>query len=338
MFKFQEFSHLYALALIPVLIVLFLLAIYWRRKRLKTLGDEQPVNFQLMGFIPGRSTLKFILAIGGLSMVIIGWANLQFGDKQDTVQTKGVDVVIALDVSKSMLATDIKPDRLTRAKQLIMQLADKMHNDRVAFIVFAGKSYMQIPLTVDYSSLKMMVQTASPAIVPTQGTVIGDAIEMAIDAFPKGEKKYKSMIIISDGEDHDPKATELIKQAAEEGIVVHTVGIGSPQGTTINDPDTKAVKLDDQGNPVISKLNEEELRNLAIAGGGTYSQLNNAEEVSDKLVSNLDKMEQKNLGAVVFKDYSSYFQPFLIIGLVLLLIEWLIPGANIKYRKNGTIA
>ncbi len=308
-------------------------ALFWRRRKLKKLGDERLVGGQMLGFIPGRGTFKFILLMVALSAIIIGWANLQTGDKVEKVERKGVDVVIALDVSKSMLAKDILPDRLTRAKQLIMQMADKMQNDRVAFIVFAGRAYLQVPLTIDYSTLKMMVQNVSTKMVPTQGTVIGEAIDMAITSFSQTERKYKSLIIISDGEDHDEKAAEKIKEAANAGIIVHTVGIGSPQGSTLFDPETNSVKLDDNGSPVISKLNEGELKSLAAAGGGTYTWLSNSDEVATKLISNLEGMEQKNLGSVVFADFTSYFQYFLLLGFIALLIEWLLPGAKLQSKK-----
>ncbi len=338
MFRFQEIYYLYALALVPLLIVLFIATLYWRTRRLKKMGDERLVGAQLMGFIPGRSTFKFVLVTLALSAIIIGWANLQAGDKVEKLERKGVDVVIALDVSKSMLAKDIQPDRLTRAKQLIMQMADKMHNDRVAFIVFAGRAYLQVPLTIDYSTLKMMVQNVSTKMVPTQGTVIGEAIDMAITSFSQTERKYKSLIIISDGEDHDEKAAQKIKEAADAGIIVHTVGIGSPQGTTLLDPETNSLKLDDKGSPVISRLNEDELKSLAAAGGGTYSLLLNSEDVANKLVSHLEGMEQKNLGSVVYTDFTSYFQYFLLAGFITLIIEWLLPGAKLKPKKNGSIA
>ena len=296
------------------------------------MGDERLIGGQILGFIPGRATFKFVLLALALTTIIIGWANLQTGDKMEKVQRKGVDVVIALDVSKSMLATDIQPDRLTRAKQLIMLMADKMQNDRVAFIVFAGRSYLQVPLTVDYSALKMMVQNVSPAMVPTQGTVIGDAITLAMESFSQTEHKYKSLIIISDGEDHDEQALKKAQEAAESGIIVHTVGIGSPQGTTLYDPETKSVKLDDKGTPVISKLNEDELRSLAVAGHGTYSLLQNSDDVATKLTASLEGMEQKNLGSVVFSDFTSYFQYFLLAGFLALLAEWLLPGAKLKSK------
>lgn len=328
MFRFQELDYLFALAVVPVLIVLFITVIYWRRKKIKQLGDERLVESQLIGFIPGRSTLKFILLTIGLVFTIVGLANLQSGDKIEKVQRKGVDVVIALDVSKSMLANDIQPNRLTRAQQLIMTLTDKMQNDRVALIVFAGRSYLQVPLTVDYAALKMMVQNVSTDMVPTQGTVIGDAVDMAVQSFSQTELKYKSLIVISDGEDHDEEALKKVQAAAETGVIVHTVGIGSPQGTTLYDPETKSVKLDEQGAPVISKLNEEELRSLAAAGHGTYSLLQNTNDVANKLISNLDGMEQKSLGSVVYTDYTSYFQYFLLVGLLAFLAELLIPGAK----------
>jgi len=308
--------------------------LYWRRSKLKKLGEARLVSEQMLGFIPGRSTMRFILLCIAFCCIAIGWANLQTGDKTEKVQRKGVDVVIALDISKSMLARDIQPDRLTRAKQLINRMIDRMQNDRVALVVFAGRAYLQVPLTVDYSAVKMMLQNVTPDIVPTQGTVIGDAIDMSLQSFSQKEKKYKSLVIISDGEDHDEHALEKAREAADQGVIVHTVGIGSPQGATLYDPDTKAVKLDDKGNPVISKLNEDELRSIAAAGHGTYSLLNNTDEVADKLMDELSGMEQKSLGAVVFTDFTSYFQYFLIVGFLILIIEWILPGANKKMKAK----
>ena len=337
MFQFQHIGHLYSLAVIPLLVVLFIAAIAWRRRKLQKIGDEKLVATQIQGFIPGRNTTRFILLSIALFTIIFGWANLRVGDKMEKTERKGIDVIVALDVSKSMLAQDIQPDRLTRAKQLIMRLTDKMHNDRVALIVFAGRAYIQVPLTVDYAAVKMMLQNVSPNMVPTQGTVIGDAIDMAMQTFTQNERKYKSLIIITDGEDHDDQAIEKTRQAADQGIIVHTVGIGSPQGATLYDPDTKTLKLDDNGNPVVSKLNEDELRSIASAGHGTYNLLQNTDEVSDKLINSLEGMEQKNLGSVEYSDFTSYFQYFLLVGFILLVIEWLLPGKK-KKPKVAAIA
>ena len=330
MFQFQHIDHLYALAILPVLVLLFISALLWRKRRLQKLGDENLVNEQIRGFIPGRNTFKFILLTVALFAVIVGWANLRTGDKSEKTERKGVDVIVALDVSNSMLAKDIQPDRLTRAKQLILSLMDKMQNDRVALIVFAGRSYLQVPLTIDYAAVKMMLANVSPDMVPTQGTVIGDAIDMATTSFTQNERKYKSLVIISDGEDHDETAIEKARQAADQGVVIHTVGIGSPQGATLYDPNTKSLKLDDNGNPVVSKLNEDELKSIASAGHGTYSYLQNTDEVASKIIGSLDSMEQKNLGAVSFTDFTSYFQYFLLAGFIALILEWALPGTNRK--------
>ena len=338
MFRFQHIEHLAALAILPVLIALFAMALYARRNRLQQAGSERLVLEQLVGFIAGRNTLKFVLVVSALALIIIGWGNPQTADKSQNVQRKGVDVVIALDVSKSMLATDVQPDRLTRAKQLIMLLSDQLQNDRIALIIFAGRPYLQVPLTVDNNMLKMMVQNVSPDMVPTQGTVIGDAVEMANESFSPSERKYKSLIIISDGEDHDDKAIEKTREAVDAGVIVHTVGIGSPMGSTIMDPTTKAIKLDDAGNPVISKLNENELKSIAAAGHGYYQLLQDPEEVASKLAGNINSMEQKNLGAAVYTDFDSYFQLFLLAGIILLLAEWMLPGATTKLKRNGTKA
>ncbi len=333
MFQFQHIGYLYTLAVVPLLLLLFVAVLYWRKRKLQKLGDEKLVASQIQGYISGRNTFRFILMAVALSAIIIGWANLRAGDKSEKSERKGVDVIVALDVSKSMLAKDIQPDRLTRAKQLIMRMTDKMHNDRVALIIFAGRSYLQVPLTVDYTSVKMLLQNVSPDMVPSQGTVIGDAIGMAMQTFTQNEQKYKSLIIITDGEDHDDKAIDKTREAADAGVVVHTVGIGSPQGATLYDPDTKSLKLDEDGNPVISKLNEEELRSIASAGHGTYNLLQNTDEVADKLINSLEGMEQKSLGSVVYTDFTSYFQYFLFAGFLALLIEWLLPGRR-KAKKH----
>ncbi len=335
MFRFQHISHLYLLGLLPLLILLFASAVWWRRKKLGKLGDASLVSGQLLGFIHGRRALKFTLLALAFTTAVIGWANLQKGSGTEKVQRKGVDVIIALDVSKSMMARDIQPDRLTRAKQLIMSVLDKMQNDRVALIVFAGRAYLQVPLTIDYSAMKMMLQNVKPDLVPTQGTVISDAIDLASQSFSQKEKKFKSLVIISDGEDHDEQARIKASEAAEAGILIHTVGIGSPEGTTLFDPETKSVKLDENGSPVVSKLDENELKSIAAAGKGTYSLLRNIDDVSVKLVDEIDGMEQKSLGAVVFSSYSSYFQYFLVAAFLFLLIEWLIPGARLKPNSKS---
>ncbi len=330
MLRFQYISHLLALGMIPVLILLFLWLVFWRRRKLRKIGDERLVDNQIRGFIPGRSTFRFVLMSLGLMAAIIGWANLQRGARTEKVEGKGVDVIIALDVSKSMLAKDIQPDRLTRSKQLITRMLDKMKHDRVGLVIFAGRAYLQVPLTVDYNALKMLLQSVKPELIPTQGTVIEEAIDLSMRSFSEKEKKFKALVVISDGEDHDKNAVAKTRDAAASGVIVHTVGVGSPQGSTLWDPTTNSVKVDADGNPVVSKLNEDALRSIANAGKGTYTLLNNADHVAAKLVNEIDGMEQRNLGAVVFTYYASYFQYFLGFAFLALLVEWILPGVRRK--------
>jgi Ca-activated chloride channel family protein len=334
MFRFQHPEYLLLLTVVPVLVVLFLLLLFWRSRIIRTLGEQRLVSRQLSGRIPGRITLKAVLLLLALSVATIGLANLQGGGRPEQVQRKGVDVIVALDVSRSMLAKDLQPDRLTRAKHLIERLLDKLHNDRVGLVLFAGRSYLQVPLTSDYSSMRMMLQNASPDLVPTQGTVIGDAIGLAMNSFSQKERKYKSLIIISDGEDHDEQAIEKVKEATEAGVIIHTVGIGSAQGAQLFDEATNAPKLDESGQPVISKLNESELKHIAEKGSGTYTLLRNADAAAGRLADNIDGMEGRSMGVVSYTDYDSYFQYFLLPALLLLIVERLIPGARNPRKWN----
>jgi Ca-activated chloride channel family protein len=334
MIRFQHPEYLYGLIAVPLLIAVFVLLLLWRRRVSQRLGEPRLVGRQFLGRIPGRITLKAILILLALSVAVIGTANLQGGGKPEQVQRNGVDVIIALDVSKSMLAKDLQPNRLTRAKLLIERMLDKLRNDRVGLVIFAGRSYLQVPLTVDYGSMRMMLQNVRPDLVPTQGTVIGDAVGLAMKSFSQKERKYKSLIIISDGEDHDEKAAAKVKEAVEAGVIVHTVGVGSSDGAPLFDEQTGAPKLDQSGEQVISKLNEQELKDLAARGNGTYTLLGNPEAAASGLADNIDAMEGRSMGAVSYTDYNSYFQAFLLPALLLLVAEWMLPGAKPVRKWN----
>jgi Ca-activated chloride channel family protein len=328
MFRFQHIEYLWALLLIPLVVVLYLVYLRWRRAKLRKLGDPALTRHLLAGKINGRSTTKFVLIAAALLCAILGLANLQQGAQTEKAQRKGVDVFFALDVSKSMLAKDVQPDRITRAKQLISRMMDKMTNDRVGLVVFAGKAYLQVPLTIDYSAARMLLESVNPDMIPTQGTVLSEAITLADQSFSEKEKKYKTIVLISDGEDHDEQALKAAKEAADQGAIVHTIGIGSPQGAPIIDPATGEQKLDENGQPVITKLNEEELKSLAASTGGTYTLLTNTNRTADELINVIDQMEGKNYGSVLFTDYVSYFQYFIGAALLLLIAEWLLPAAT----------
>ncbi len=301
---------------------------YRNRKReqaIRLIGEEHLVNALMPLYSKPLRLLKFSLIVFAIAIGIIGLANLQAGSRTEKVERKGIDVMVALDVSKSMLARDLSPNRLERAKQFIARLLEKLGNDRIGLVLFAGRAYVSVPLTVDLSAIKMNLATASPAIVPTQGTVIGEAVSMARQSFNAKETKYKSIILISDGEDHDESASDEVKKAVSEGIMINTVGIGSPEGSPIFDPETNENKRDEQGAEVISKLNETSLQEIAAAGQGMYLRLANTDVAADAIARQINSTEQKNFGDNIFTDYNSYFQYFLGTTLFLMLIEFFIP-------------
>jgi tetratricopeptide (TPR) repeat protein/uncharacterized protein YegL len=337
MFNFQYIEFLFALAAIPVLVLLFLLVLYWKKKTIKKIGDARLVKEMIKNYSPQRFALKFVLIITAFAAGVFALANLRSPMGSQKVSRNGIDVMIAIDVSKSMLAQDIKPTRLERAKQALGKLIDKLSNDRIGIVVFAGKAYLQMPLTGDHGAAKMYLNSATPDIVPTQGTVISEALKMCYASFNTKEKKYKSIILISDGEDHDEEATKIAEQMAGEGVVINTVGIGSPDGATIFDPATGETKKDNEGNVVITKLNEAELMRIAEKGNGIYQLYNSTDEVVAKLDAQLNSMDQRTVTEDSLINYESFFQYFLLLSLLLLTIEMLISERVNNKRKKMSV-
>ena len=321
MFHFQHIEYLSALIFIPLLILLFLGLLRWKKERIRKIGDEKLVKVLMCGYSPRKFNRRFIVFLLALTLVILGAANLRGPGRMEKISRKGIDVVIALDVSKSMLANDIKPNRLERAKQLTNRLMQRMENDRIGLVLFAGKAYMQMPLTADHGAARMYIQNAGPDAVPTQGTVISEALKMSHSAFNNKDRKYKSIILISDGEDHDPEALHYTEALAKEGIMVNTVGIGSPQGVPLFDETTNQLRRDNQGNAIVSKLNEAELKQLAQQTKGVYIHLADADAAADRLVQQLNTINQTSVSDTSFMSYKNYFQWFLAAALVLLLAE-----------------
>jgi len=304
---------------------LFLGLLRWKKKTRQKIGEPALVNELVKNYSPLRFTIKFIVLAIALGGIIIAAANLQSQSKAETVSRKGVDVMVALDVSNSMLAEDIKPNRLERAKQLITTLLDKMDNDRIGLILFAGRAYLQMPLTTDHSAAKMYVQTAGPDAVPTQGTVIADALKIANSGFNSKERKFKAVVLISDGEDHDPEALKTAQSLAQGGAMINTVGIGSPDGVPIIDHTTNQARKDAEGNTIITKLNETELQQLSQATNGIYVHLDDVDDAAAKIMAQLATIQQKATGDKSFVNYKSFFQWFLAAALLLLLAEFIIP-------------
>jgi tetratricopeptide (TPR) repeat protein len=310
-----------ALFAIPIFFLLYIFVLRWKRKTIKKIGDEKLVRQMIKNYSPKRFGLKFLCIVLAFAIVVFAVANLRTPLGAEKVSRNGIDVMIALDVSKSMLAQDIKPNRLDRAKQLLGKLIDKLGNDRIGIVVFAGKAYLQMPLTTDHSAAKMYLSAATTDVVPTQGTVIGDALKMCFNGFNTKQKKYKSVILISDGEDHDEEATAIAEKMANEGISINTIGIGSPDGTTLIDAETNQIKKDKEGNIVVSKLNETALKEIASKGNGTYNLYTSADEVTNTLSNQLSSMDQRSVTEESLVSYKSYFQYFVLVGLFFLIIE-----------------
>jgi Ca-activated chloride channel family protein len=343
LFRFANPDYLYLLLLLPVMILFYVLNYYWKKKALLRMGDPGLIRKLIPESSIIRPALKFILQLVAMASLIIILARPQFGSKLEEVKKQGVEVIIALDVSNSMLAGDIQPDRLTRAKQALTRLIDNLDNDRIGLVVFAGDAYTQIPITTDYISAKMFLNAISPEMVPKQGTAIGSAIELGMRSFSPGEGKGKAMIIITDGENHEDDPVSKAAEAAKEDIVIHTIGIGSTDGVPvpvmINGK--KEYLKDIDGNTVVSKLDEDILKRIAIATGGSYVRANNSNIGLDEIFREIKKMKKQEMESKMYTEYNDQFQIFAAISLFLLILDFIIMErknrklANIKLFKFG---
>ncbi len=327
---FEYTFLLWLLLLIPIIIGIYFYASQKKKNAFKKIGDPALVKELTSHYITSSFPQKFLLVLFSMALILLSLANFRSPQGLSQIKRNGIDVMIAIDVSKSMLAQDISPNRLDRAKQLLNKLIDKLSNDRVGIIVFAGKAYLQMPLTADHSAAKMYLSAATPETVPTQGTVIGDALKMCYASFNTKEKKYKSVILISDGEDHDENALKVAEQMAQQGVVINTVGIGSPQGAPIMDASTNELKKDNEGNTVITKLNEQALQDIAAKGNGAYQLFTNTDAVVAGLYDKLSTLETRSVNDDSLVNYKSWFQYLLGAALLLLLVELFIA----EVRKN----
>ena len=322
MLHFQYIQFLYGLAILLPLIGLFFYVLKWKQKKRQLLGDERLINQLTKSYSHKKYHLKIVVIIVAIGLLIISAANLRKPLAVKGSSTKGIDIMILLDVSKSMLSQDEKPTRLDKAKQLIYQLTDQLSGNKIGLIVFAGEAYLQMPLTADAAATKMFVSNATPDIVNVQGTVISDALNLCKASLDVKEKKYKAAILISDGEDHDEKALDATKALAETGVVLHTIGVGSIEGAPIKETSADTYKRDLNGQTIITKLNVDLLQQLSNETGGTYHKLTNTTEVANQLVNTLNNMETKTIGdAGGFIDYKSFYVVFVLVAVILLLVE-----------------
>lgn len=324
MFELESTSWLWGLLWLPVLMLAYALFLQWRKAAIARFGQWNLVEKLMEGFSAKRQHIKFLLWLFTIAFIILGLTNPQIGTRLEKVKRQGVDVVIALDVSKSMLAQDITPNRLERSKQFISKLLSRMADDRIALIIFAGNAYMQMPLTIDYSAAKLFLNTISTEIVPTQGTAIGEAIDLSTQAFDPEEDKFKTLIIITDGENHEKGAITSAEEANEMGVLTYTVGVGSKDGGPI--PIFRGRKITDyvrdkSGETVVSKLNIDMLKDVAKAGNGQFFQLTNGTREIDNILDELSSMEKKEFEDRVFTDFEDQFQWLIGPALLLLIVN-----------------
>lgn len=324
MFRFAHPEYLFLLLLIPILIVVFVYTGIQKRRNLKKFGNVDLIAQLMPNVSTIRPQVKFYMQIIAVLLLVIVVAQPQFGTKQEAVKRKGIEVIIALDVSNSMMAQDIQPSRLERAKQILSKLVDGMTNDKIGLIVFAGDAYTQLPITVDYVSAKMFLSSISPTLVPRQGTAIGSAIDLAIKSFGTKSKAGRAIIVITDGENHEDDAIGAAKLAVENDIAVHVIGIGKPDGAPIPVEGTMSFRKDKDGNVVVSKLNEEMCKSVSIAGKGVYVRADNGNGALRIINKELDTLAKSDIKTSVFSDYNEQFQSFAILALLLLIIDFFV--------------
>lgn len=335
MLHFQYIPYFLALAAVPLMIFLYFQLIKWKKKTERKIGDPSLVKELIADYSSKKFLTKFILFVCAFVLCVFAVAGLVLPDGTQKINRKGTDLMIALDVSKSMLAQDIQPSRLERAKQVISKIIDNSPDDKIGLVIFAGRAYLQMPLTVDHEAAKMYLASASPDDVPTQGTVIADALKMCYAAFNPKEKTFKSVLLISDGEDHDNEAIKVTKQLAKDGIMVNTIGIGSPQGAPIMDPSTGQYKKNEKGETVISKLNEQELSDIAKNGNGIYQLYTNTDAVAANITNQLSKIgNEATISDSSYASFKQYFQYFLAAAFILLLMEFFVSEKRRSKIKN----
>lgn len=330
MIIFANYGFLWLLLLVPLFPVLQGVALALRRKRIAKFGSPESVAAlmpSVSGVKPWVRTVLFSLAF---AFFAIGLARPQIGAKIREQKTKGVEIMIALDVSNSMLAEDYSPNRLERAKLAISKLVDKLHDDRIGLVLFAGDAFVQLPVTTDYVSAKMFLSSISTSSVAVQGTAIGEALALSIKAFSSQSENSRAIIVITDGENHEDNPVDMARQAAEMGIKVFAIGVGSTEGKPI--PMNGELLTDKDGNIVVTRLDEQTLKDMAMAGGGAYVRAGNSEFGLDPIVDSIKKMDAEEFNSQVFEEYDEQFMYFFAAALLLFVIEMLIGERRHRIR------
>ena len=330
-FQYQYPEAFWLLLLVPLLLLLYGADLLWQKRTTKRIGDERLVAALTKSHSTLKSRVKLFLFLFAFALGCLALANPRQPDDDSAEIRKGIDVVIALDVSNSMMATDVSPNRLTQAQKLLTSLIDKMPNDRIALVVFAGNAYTQMPLSTDHEAAKLFVSTANPGTVPEQGTAVADALLQSNAAFEEGTQRFKTIILVTDGETHDEDALPTAKELAKKGVMVNTVGLGSPAGASIIDTVSGGAKKDENGVVVISKLNEQLLQQVAEATNGTYVHLEAIGSALANLLEQYKNVDKKALVDTSGLSYESFYWWLLLPMFLFLLFELFLPD-----RKKST--
>ncbi len=328
MIHFAQAQYLLLLLLIPFFFLIQALVLRLRRRRIRKFGDEALVNRLMPSYAKGKVWVRLVLFSLGFFFFVIGLSRPQIGAKLKEHETRGAEIMIVLDVSNSMLAEDYSPNRLERAKLAIARLVDKLREDRIGLIVFAGNSFVQLPITTDYVSAKMFLNSISTESVPVQGTAIGDAINTAMRSFSAQSEKSRAIVVITDGENHEDDPVAAAEQAAAMGVRVYTIGVGSPEGKPI--PMDGELLKDKNGEIVVTRLDESVLQDVARAGNGVYVRAGNTEFGLNPVIDDIRKMEDEKYNSIVFEEYDEQFMYFLAFAFVLFVIEMLVGDRKSK--------
>ena len=330
MFRFANIEMLWWLITTPVFVIAYIIYTKHKRRQLMKFGDQELVAQLMPDASKGRPIWKFSLLLLAWVLLIVAGSRPQYGQQEKTIKRQGIEVMVALDISNSMLAEDVAPNRLDRAKQILSKMIDNMVDDKVGLVVFAGEAFTQLPITCDYVSAKMFLNTITPNLISTQGTAIGAALQTAVTSFGTTESEAgRAIILITDGENHEDDAIAAAKQAQELGIQVFVVGIGKPEGSPIPKPGSNDYFKDRSGQVVVSRLNEEMCQQIAAAGKGIYVRCDNTNTAMRALQQELDRMATAELESTVYADYNEQYQSFVLIALLLIVIEFFILS-----RKN----
>jgi Ca-activated chloride channel family protein len=335
--QFENIYFIYAFALIPIFLVVFFISRSWRKKTIRLYGETDLVKKLIPEYSGTKRVWKFILFTLAFAFLIIGLINPQIGTKLEDVKRKGADIMICLDVSNSMKAEDLQPNRLERSKNAIARLIDKLEGDRIGIIVFGGEAYVQLPITTDYSAAKLFLESINTDMIPTQGTDIGKAIKLAMESFGKDEGKNRAIVIITDGENHEADAVNAAENAAEKGISIHTIGMGSENGAPIpiyRGGIQEGFRKDKDGNTIVTKLNEQVLQEIAAAGNGVYVRATNSDAGLNNVLTELDKLDKKQFESKMYRDYEDRFQPFILAAILFLIIDVFLTERKSKLYKR----